>query len=249
MAEKLLFDPFVDMKDFHQHPANFNPHQLPLMSSIWPSVLIASIYLLMLRLGPGWVNFGRLIDASTDFVFQFDEASPTVQFENIPGSLQHFSSVLVSLLSGECFSHWISMGLSMDLLHDRLWEHESCEASLLLVHSQRDRVNRDDLLRSEEKVSTNVFPPHLSPRVDLFVCIFRSNARWKWVNLGPDHRRMTHKSFLDGMLMTTYTLNMIVHSIMYSYYFASIYIKDFDKVISLKKSITIMQMVCRNSNF
>lgn len=45
------------------------------------------------------------------------------------------------------------------------------------------------------------------------------------------------------MLLTSYTLNMIVHSIMYSYYFASIYIKDFDKIISVKKSITIMQMV------
>lgn len=45
------------------------------------------------------------------------------------------------------------------------------------------------------------------------------------------------------MLLTAYTLNMIVHSIMYSYYFASIYIKDFDKVIAYKKSITIMQMV------
>lgn len=45
------------------------------------------------------------------------------------------------------------------------------------------------------------------------------------------------------MLLTTYTLNMIVHSIMYSYYFASIYMKNLDKFISVKKSITIMQMV------
>jgi GNS1/SUR4 family len=45
------------------------------------------------------------------------------------------------------------------------------------------------------------------------------------------------------MLLTSYTLNMIVHSIMYSYYFASIYIKDIDKVLSVKKAITIMQMV------
>lgn len=45
------------------------------------------------------------------------------------------------------------------------------------------------------------------------------------------------------MLLTAYTLNMIVHSIMYSYYFASLFIKDFDKIISIKKSITIMQMV------
>lgn len=43
--------------------------------------------------------------------------------------------------------------------------------------------------------------------------------------------------------MTAYMLNMTVHSIMYSYYFASIYIKDFDKIISIKKSITIIQMV------
>lgn len=47
----------------------------------------------------------------------------------------------------------------------------------------------------------------------------------------------------DGMLMTPYTLNMMVHAVMYSYYFASIYIKDLDKFSNLKKSITIMQMV------
>lgn len=43
--------------------------------------------------------------------------------------------------------------------------------------------------------------------------------------------------------MTCYTLNMIIHSIMYSYYFVSIFFKDFDKIIGVKKSITIMQMV------
>lgn len=45
------------------------------------------------------------------------------------------------------------------------------------------------------------------------------------------------------MLVTLYTLNMIVHSVMYSYYLASIYVKDLDKIVSVKKSITIMQMV------
>lgn len=45
------------------------------------------------------------------------------------------------------------------------------------------------------------------------------------------------------MLLTPYMLNMIVHSIMYSYYFSSIFIKDLDKIMNIKKSITIMQMV------
>lgn len=45
------------------------------------------------------------------------------------------------------------------------------------------------------------------------------------------------------MLVTLYTLNMIVHSVMYSYYLASIYVRDLDKIVSVKKSITIMQMV------
>lgn len=50
------------------------------------------------------------------------------------------------------------------------------------------------------------------------------------------------------MLLTPYTLNMGVHLVMYSYYFSSIFITDFDKIISVKKSITIMQMVSRNSH-
>lgn len=54
MSRELLFDPFIGMKDFNQ-PDNFDPHQLPLMSSVWPSVLIAGAYLLLLRVGPGWV--------------------------------------------------------------------------------------------------------------------------------------------------------------------------------------------------
>lgn len=54
-------------------------------------------------------------------------------------------------------------------------------------------------------------------------------------------------SLLDGMLMTPYTLNMMVHAVMYSYYFASIFIKDLDKVADVKKSITIMQMVSARS--
>jgi hypothetical protein len=53
MARELLFDPFDGLKDFYQHAANFDPHKLPLMSSVWPTVTIASVYLLILRLGPG----------------------------------------------------------------------------------------------------------------------------------------------------------------------------------------------------
>lgn len=56
-------------------------------------------------------------------------------------------------------------------------------------------------------------------------------------------RQSIQNLFSAGMLLTSYMLNMTVHSIMYSYYFASIYIKDFDKIIGIKKSITIMQMV------
>lgn len=39
----------------------------------------------------------------------------------------------------------------------------------------------------------------------------------------------------------------MVHAVMYSYYFASIFIKDLDKVADVKKSITIMQMVSAHS--
>lgn len=53
MARELLFDPFGGMDDFDQQAATFDPHKLPLMSSVWPTVTIASVYLLMLRLGPG----------------------------------------------------------------------------------------------------------------------------------------------------------------------------------------------------
>lgn len=45
------------------------------------------------------------------------------------------------------------------------------------------------------------------------------------------------------MMLTPYTLNMFVHAIMYSYYLASIYVKDFDKIIAVKKAITTIQMV------
>jgi hypothetical protein len=45
------------------------------------------------------------------------------------------------------------------------------------------------------------------------------------------------------MILATCALNMTVHSVMYSYYFASLFIKDFNKIASIKKSITAMQMV------
>lgn len=48
----LMFDPFVVIKNFDQPPANFDPHKLPLMSSVWPTVVIAVCYLLILRWGP-----------------------------------------------------------------------------------------------------------------------------------------------------------------------------------------------------
>lgn len=56
MARELLFDPFVDIKDFYQPAANFNPHKLPLMSSVWPTAVIACCYLLILRIGPRFVT-------------------------------------------------------------------------------------------------------------------------------------------------------------------------------------------------
>lgn len=55
--------------------------------------------------------------------------------------------------------------------------------------------------------------------------------------------------FLDGMFLFTYTLNMIVHTVMYSYYFVSLFTKSIDKIIAVKKSITIMQMVSNFSIF
>lgn len=45
------------------------------------------------------------------------------------------------------------------------------------------------------------------------------------------------------MFLFTYTLNMIVHTVMYSYYFVSLFTKSIHKIIAIKKSITIMQMV------
>lgn len=54
MARELLFDPFNAMIDFNQPDgAKFDPHKLPMMSSVWPTVSIALVYLLLLRLGPG----------------------------------------------------------------------------------------------------------------------------------------------------------------------------------------------------
>lgn len=53
--------------------------------------------------------------------------------------------------------------------------------------------------------------------------------------------------FTDGMAMTIYTLNMFVHTVMYSYYFASLFIGE-NKFVFIKKSITIMQMVSESEN-
>lgn len=54
MARELWFDPFVTMSDFNQpNNVKFDPHKLPMMSSVWPTVSIALIYLFLLRLGPG----------------------------------------------------------------------------------------------------------------------------------------------------------------------------------------------------
>lgn len=69
---------------------------------------------------------------------QLDETSTALQSKNILSDLQYFPSALLSILSHQRISNWISMGFSLDLLHDRLRKHEPCEASLLLILSQRN---------------------------------------------------------------------------------------------------------------
>lgn len=182
MARELLFDPFVDMKDFHQHGEIFDPHKLPLMSSVWPSVTIACVYLLILRLGPRWEH--STIDCvlmTAPFYLQIDEKSPGFPAANLPRNLQHLSSACVSLFPRQRFPYRLSVELFVDLPHARLQQPQPREAAVLQLSHERRRANRNDMLRPAEEVQADVVPPHLSPRIDLHFHIFRRDNSGKWV--------------------------------------------------------------------
>lgn len=49
------------------------------------------------------------------------------------------------------------------------------------------------------------------------------------------------------MVMATYSLNMFIHAIMYSYYFASLFMRE-NQFVAVKKVITIMQMVSQSKD-
>lgn len=235
------------MDEFYQPSQTFDPHKLPLMSSVWPTVGISCVYLFILKIGPKWVNNRDLSKISFVLSSQIDEAPTPISTPNVPRHLQHFSSSLVPLFPRQRFPYRLRVEISLAVPYAGIRESSSCEASLLHISSQGHRANRNGLLRVEEKVTANVVPPHLSPRIDLHLYLFRRDESWKWVKMFGQQTTIIILLLLsielDGMLLTSYTLNMIVHSIMYSYYFASIYIQDIDKVIAFKKSITIMQMV------
>jgi hypothetical protein len=50
VKDLLIFDPFENMKEFDKHGVEFNPHNLPFMATIWPTLIICSLYLLALRI-------------------------------------------------------------------------------------------------------------------------------------------------------------------------------------------------------
>jgi hypothetical protein len=51
MAKDLLiFDPFESIAEFKKRGVEFNPHNLPFMATIWPTLIISSLYLLSLRI-------------------------------------------------------------------------------------------------------------------------------------------------------------------------------------------------------
>lgn len=49
MAKELFPDPFVFFKSFKQDGEVFDPHQLPFMSSLWPTLILSCLYLIALR--------------------------------------------------------------------------------------------------------------------------------------------------------------------------------------------------------
>lgn len=184
MARELFLDPFVGMKDFYQSTESFDPHKLPLMSSVWPTFSIACIYLVILRMSPKWVlklRYLQLINITEISPSQINEASTAISTTNISRHLQYFSSSLVSLLPRQHLSYGIRVEISLAVSHARIWEPRSREATLLLLYSQGHRANRNGLLRVEEEVPANVVPSYLSPRIDFHLHLFRRDTSWKWV--------------------------------------------------------------------
>jgi len=208
MARELLFDPFTDMKDFHQYDEQFDPHKLPLMSSVWPSVVIGCLYLLVLRLGPSFMKNRQ------------------------PFELKPFLAVYNVFQVFACLHFLINVfrtGYQLNFLwkcHMTGFENLSHVKLLYFCY----------ILKGIEFIETICFVLRKKYKQMSFLHVYHHVSTFIFAYFG-----VTRVG--TGMLLTPYMLNMIVHSIMYSYYFASIYIKDFDKIIGIKKSITIMQMV------
>lgn len=85
---------------------------------------------------------------------------------------------------------------------------------------------------------------HASTLIFVYLAVKKGTSKFF---LHPNQFRM-HKRFfsrcwhLVGTTLTCFMLNMIVHTVMYSYYFASLFV-DEKRMLNIKKSITIMQMV------
>jgi len=209
MARELLLDLFSDMKDFHlQNDEQFDPHKLPLLSSIWPSVVIASFYLLLLRLGPGLMKNRR------------------------PFELKTFLSVYNIFQVFACLYFLINVyrtGYQVDLL----WK---CQMPSFDNLSHVKMLYLFYLLKLVELIETFCFILRKKFNQMSFLHVYHHVSTYLFSYFG-----VTRVG--TGMMMTPFMLNMIVHTIMYSYYFASIYIKDFEKIMGIKRSITIMQMV------
>ncbi|CRK98252.1 CLUMA_CG011614, isoform A [Clunio marinus] len=196
------------MKDFHQVSGNFDPHKLPFMSSIYPTIVIICLYFLSLRLGQGLMKHRR------------------------PFQLKAFLVVYNILQVLACLYFLINV-FRTGFKWNYLWTchmtgYENLNHVKLLYFTY--------ILKGTELIETILFILRKKFGQMSFLHIYHHVSTFVFAYIG-----VTRVG--NGMLLTPYTLNMIVHAVMYSYYLASIFISDFDKIISVKKSITIMQMV------
>jgi hypothetical protein len=110
---------------------------------------------------------------------QFDEVSTAVSAADIFGCLQRVSSALVHLFPRQCISNWLRVGLSVAMSHVWIYQPKPCQTFILFLSTQGRRAHRNDMLRVEEEVQSNVIPSHLSSRIDSHLCLFWRYARGK----------------------------------------------------------------------
>ncbi|CAG9804551.1 unnamed protein product [Chironomus riparius] len=207
MTRNLLFDPLICVKSFDQDLEKFDPHQLPFMSSIWPTLIISCIYLISLRVSE------RMMQARKAFQLKSFLA------------MYNITQVVFCV-------YFLINAFNAGLKIDYLWKcylpgYNNLPHAKLLYLTY--------FIKALEFIETICFILRRNFRQVSFLHVYHHVSTFIFAYLGVT-------LVGNGMVMATYSLNMFIHAIMYSYYFASLFMRE-NQFVAVKKCITIMQMV------